>query len=135
MAKWTKNHRMELGIVLAIVGLIITFVSWTYEFTKPDFPSWLATYDAYVFRTEGDLRGDYNLILFIVGPILLIWGGWWVGEQIVLRRRFERLIDTPKRSEFSSRRKELDELSRRLPEGFGRRVKDKETEFVSKRSA
>ena len=77
---------------------------------------------------------DYNLILVIAGPILLIMGGFYFGEQLVLRRRFERLLDTPKRSEFSSRRRDLEDLAKRLPEGFTAKIEAKESEFKSKRA-
>lgn len=128
MAKWTKNHRMEIGAVLLVIGLVLTVISWSLNFADST-PSWLQSYKDVVDRDEG----DYNLFVFIIGPIILIWGAWYIGEQFILRRRFETLIDTPKRSEFSSRRKDLEELARRLPEGFGERIRSKESEFASKR--
>lgn len=133
MAKWTKNHRLEIGVILLIVGLALTAVSWTYSFAWDRFtatPEWLASYDALVYRDGA----DYNLILLIGGPIVLIMGIYYVGEQIVFRRRFERLIDTPKRSEFATRRRDLEEISRKLPDSFGERIRQKESEFVSKRT-
>lgn len=130
MAKWTKNHMMEIGSVLAIVGLVLTVISFTYGFADTT-PSWLGWYHDIVERPEG----NYNLFLFIAGPILLIMGGFYAGEQIVLRRRFERLLDTPKRSEFTSRRRDLEDLARRLPDGFSERIRAKESEFVSRRSS
>jgi hypothetical protein len=120
---------LELGLVLGVIGLIGSIIAFSYRFI-PTTPSWLDWYGDLVARPEG----DYNLILLIVAPIILIWGGFWIGEQIVLRRRFERMLDTPKRSEFSSRRSELDKLSKRLPDGYKARIAKKESEFVSKRS-
>ena len=129
MAKWTRNHMMEIGAVLLVIGLVGTIISWTYNFADAT-PGWLASYDGLVNRGEG----NYNLFLFIGAPILLLMGSFYVGEQIVLRRRFERLLDTPKRSEFTSRRRDLEDLSRRLPEGYSKRISAKESEFVSKRA-
>lgn len=129
MAKWTRNHRMELGAVLLLVGLALTVVSWSLAFADAT-PGWLASYASAV-KQDG---ADYNLIVFIVGPILLIWGAWYIGEQIIFRRRFETLIDTPKRSEFTSRRRELEDIARRLPEQFQARLKAKENEFSSRRA-
>lgn len=129
MAKWTKNHMMEIGSVLAIVGLVLTVISFSHAFL--DAPSWLDWYNDLVNRPEG----NYNLILLIVGPIVLIMGAFYAGEQIVLRRRFERLLDTPKRSEFTSRRRDLEDLARRLPDHFGKRIREKEGEFVTRRTS
>lgn len=134
MAKWTKNHMLEIGAVVAILGLILTALSWTHNFTDPK-PGWLGWYSNLVTREEG----DYNLFLFLAGPIMLIIGGFYLGEQIVLRRRFDRMIDTPKKSEFVGRRKDLEDLAKRLPDTYGKRIRDKETEFAgtssSRRSA
>lgn len=130
MARWTKNHMLELGAVLLLVGLIGTIIAFTDNYADST-PSWLQWYENLVTRPQG----DFNLILLILAPILLIWGGFWVGEQLVLRRRFERLLDTPKKSEFVSRRQQMEEVTKRLPDGYRKRITEKESEFASKRSA
>lgn len=130
MAKWTKNHMLEIGAVVAAIGLLLTVISFTYSFADAT-PGWLKGYDSLVNRDEG----NYNLILFIAGPIMLIIGGFYFGEQLVLRRRFERLLDTPRKSEFSTRRRDLEDLAKRLPDNFRQRIDAKESEFTSRRSA
>ncbi len=130
MAKWTKNHMLEIGAVVAVLGLLLTIISFTYSFSDTT-PGWLSGYDSMVRRPEG----NYNLILFIAGPLMLIIGGFYFGEQLVLRRRFERLLDTRRKSEFAGRRKDLEDLARRLPDGFRQRIEAKESEFTSRRSA
>lgn len=131
MAKWTRNHILEIGALVLALGLTLTVISFVYSFVDPASRGWLDWYADLVERPEG----NYNLILFILGPILLIAGGFYVGEQLVLRRRFERLLETPKKSEFASRRRDLEELARRLPEPYSGRIDAKEAEFKSKRSA
>jgi len=134
MAKWTKNHMLEIGAVVGALGLILTIISFTYAFADTT-PTWLQGYGKLVNREEG----NYNLILFIAGPLMLIIGGFYFGEQLVLRRRFDRMIDTPKKSEFVSRRKDLEDLSKRLPDQYGKRIRQKESELAgttsSRRSA
>lgn len=130
MAKWTRNHILGISGVILAVGIILTIISFTYAYLSPR-PAWLDSYAALVERSEG----NYNLFLFILGPVLLLGGGFYVGEQIVLRRRFERLLDTPKKSEFASRRKDLEDLARRLPSTYNERIEAKEAEFRSKRPA
>ena len=133
MAKWTRNHMLEIGGALLAVGLILTVISFTYAFADAT-PSWLAWYADLVRVDSGTFEGNYNTFVFILGPILLIMGGFYFGEQVVLRRRFERLIDTPKRSEFTSRRRDLEDLAARLPEGYASRIETKEGEFRTKRT-
>lgn len=137
MARWTKNHMLELGVAILALGLIATLVAFIYNWaydapvgTTAGSPSWLNSYHDLVSRPQG----DFNLFLLIAGPILLIWGAFWVGEQLVFRRRFERLLDTPKKSEFATRRPQLEEISRRLPDGYKKRIAAKEGEFSSKRA-
>lgn len=115
---------MEIGGLVAAVGLVLTVISFTYAFADAA-PGWLGWYDGIVDQPQG----NWNTVVIIVGPILLIMGGFYLGEQIVLRRRFERLIDTTKKSEFTSRRRDLDDLSKRLPTNFSERLRDKEAEF------
>lgn len=130
MARWTKNHMLEMGAVLLLVGLIGTIIAFVDNFADQT-PGWLQWYEDLVTTPQG----DFNLILLIAAPILLIWGGFWVGEQLVMRRRFERLLDTPKKSEFVARRSQLEEVAKRLPDGYKKRITAKETEFASRRSA
>lgn len=123
---------LELGALLLVIGLVGTIISFWYNwFLDPAAPGMMGRYRDLVDRPG---EGDYNLIILIVAPIILIWGGFWVGEQLVLRRRFERLLDTPKRSEFASRRTDLEAISKRLPDGYRTRIKEKESEFVTKRA-
>src|SRR5581483_8596594 len=111
------------GLVVGVIGLVLTVLAYLDIFVTPT-PSALQRYDGLVHRSEG----NYNTLLSIVGPIMLIIGGFYFGEQLVLRRRFEKLLDTPKRSEFSSRRKDLEDLAKRLPDKFGDRISAKESE-------
>ena len=129
MARWTKNHRLELGAVLFLIGLLGTIFAIV-ENLDGRAPGWLRWYEDLVRRPEG----NFNLILLIVAPVILIWGAVWLGEQLVYRRRFERLLDTPKKSEFVARRSEIEDVARRLPDGYKERISEKEDQFVSKRA-
>lgn len=139
MAKWTKNHMLEIGAIVGAVGLILTVLSFTFAYGTTGTqcspgsvpPSWLTSYGKLVCQDYGNL----NLIIFVAGPIMLLIGGFYFGEQFVLRRRFERTIDTPKKSEFAARRRDLEDLAKRLPDSYGDRIEAKESEFKSKRTA
>lgn len=94
---------------------------------------------AYVAPTVNDqvisALGAWALWVTILGALGVLMGGWYVGEQVYLRRKFERLVGTDKRSEFVSSRKDLDDIAKRLPESYKPRIKEKEAQFVaSKRS-
>ena len=118
---------LEIGAIVTILGLVATAVAYVWKYLAP---TWLASYGTMVNRPEG----DYNVILLLAGPLLLIIGGFYLGEQLVLRRRFDKMLDTPKKSEFSSRRKDLEDLSKRLPDAYSKKISAKENEFASKRA-
>lgn len=131
MARFTKNHMLEIGALVLAVGLVLSLASYIYRFAKA--PSWMGWYESILASLPGAEPVGYNLWAMIIGTIMLVMGAFYFGEQLVLRRRFERLIDTPKKSEFVSNRPKLDELARRLPDGYKQRVRTKESEFRSTR--
>lgn len=75
--------------------------------------------------------GAWALWVTILGALGVLVGGWYVAEQVYLRRKFERLLGTDKRSEFVSSRKGLDDIAKRLPESYKPRIKEKEAHFVA----
>lgn len=130
MARFTRNYMLEIGAVVLAVGVVFAFLSYVQQFASPGWLGWWA--DALETIPGADLEG-WNLVVMIVSTILTITGGFYFGEQLVLRRRFERLIETPKKSEFASHRKDLDDLARRLPQSYKGRINAKEAEFRSLR--
>ncbi|HVL49086.1 MAG TPA: hypothetical protein VM889_11055 [Candidatus Thermoplasmatota archaeon] len=131
MAKFTKNHMLEIGLALTVVGLLLTVVSWSWAWDVGDARTgWLASYEP--LANFHDLEdGDYNLIPMIVGPIVLIMGLFYAGEQLVLRRRFERLMEVKKKGDFLSNLRDIEALAKRLPDGYRARVREREAEMKS----
>ncbi len=130
MGNFTKNNMLYIGLALGILGSVLTFISWMVAFNASS--TYLDWYRE--LANVGVLGKDWNLVVVIGGPIVLITGVWYFIEQILKRRRFEKLIDTTKKSEFVSSRKELKEIARILPDPYGQRVKDKEDELRQKRT-
>lgn len=131
MARWTREHVLEISAVTFVVGLVLTLLSYVYRFA--DAPGFLGWYGGALGALPGAEPEGYNLWIMIIGTILLLAGGFYFGEQLVLRRRFERLIGTAKKSEFVSNRKEVDQILPRLPPSYRSRVKEKEASFRSTR--
>lgn len=116
-----KNYTLPLAAVLLVVSLVGLAIGLGL-FEQLGF--------ADVSRELLRVAGLWVLILSALG---LLIGGWYVAEQLWNRRKFERLIATDKRSEFTSSRKDLDDLARRLPDSYRPRIKEKEAAFGSKR--
>jgi len=79
--------------------------------------------------------GPWTLWLAILGGFGILVAGWYFAEQVYLRRKFEQLIGTDKRTDFQSSRKRLDDMAKRLPDGYRARVKEKEAQFVASKRA
>jgi hypothetical protein len=121
--KIAKNYTLPLSVVvliLSVVGLVLGL----------NFLDFVAASLAVQIRAA---LGPWTLWVLILSGMGLLVGGWYVGEQVVKRRKFERLIATDKRSDFTSSRKELDDLARTLPDSYRPRILEKEASFKSKR--
>lgn len=81
------------------------------------------------------LTADWWLLVALVSAFAALIGGWYFGEQLWIRRKFEKLIGTDKRSDFVSSRKDLEDLARRLPDSYKPRIKEKEAQFAPSRRA
>lgn len=124
MARITKNYTMEIGLAVAILGFLITLVSWIAKFTELPLP----LYRRLVEDTSAT-AGDWNLLLVIIGPLLLIGGAWYFFEQLFLRRRFEKLLATSQKSAFTKNKREIEDIARRLPDRYYSRIAEKEAQF------
>lgn len=129
MGRITRNYMLPIGAAILVVGLALSLLAYWDMWSAR--PSW---YESFLDAIPGQgLNGDWNVFLRILGPVLVVTGAWYAGEQLVLRRRFDRMIDTTKKSEFVARRKDLEDLSRRLPTTYRSRIEEKEAAFRSMR--
>ena len=131
MGRITRNYMLPIGTALFVVGLVITALAWTVAYSRTDLVDF---WRAFIDVIPGQSRDqDWNILFMILGPVLLITGAFYAGEQLLLRRRFERMIATTKKSEFVRDRKELEDLAKRLPTGSRHRVLETEESFRSMR--
>lgn len=125
LAKFLKNAMLPLSVLVFLVGLALTLWSWWGQSISKDY---FAQYIQAINET-----GNWNLWVQIVSPLILLTGAWYLGDQILTRRKFARLMATQKKSEFATSKKELVEIARRLPDKYRGRIDTKEQELVSKR--
>lgn len=121
-----KNYTLPLSVVvlvLSTVGVVISFDPILRLF-QPLAPG---------FYVQVLSLGSWRLWILLLSMFGLMGGAWYLGEQLVRRRKFERLLETDKRSDFTSSRKELDELARTLPDRYKPRIHEKEAQFKTRR--
>lgn len=128
MARFFKNYMLPFSTVLTVLGVFLTTISWWVAYAPLTFKS-LDFYRSILHSVNKSAQGDVNLILMIGAPILLVSAGWYMGEQIVKRRRFEKLFETTKKSDFARNRKDMEEAARDLPDSYRQRIRDREKEI------
>jgi hypothetical protein len=127
--KLAKNYTLHLSAVVLALSIVGLLVSWGpglfFQLAGAPLPR-----DVLKTLAEG-----WGLWVLFLGFLGLIIGGWYVGEQVYKRRKFEKLIGTDKRSDFVAARKELEDLAKRLPDRYKPRIAEKEGQFkLSKRA-
>ncbi len=100
-----RKHRAIVSILVLAVGFFLTILAlgfFTPLSTSPPFPT---------INGATDHGGaNYNLVFVILGPILIIVGGYLVGAYFYARRRFEHLMLTKSKAEFLRNLPEVEEL-------------------------
>ncbi|MBI4392504.1 MAG: DUF3198 domain-containing protein [Euryarchaeota archaeon] len=125
LAKFLKNNMLVISALVFVVGLAVTLWSWWGSAISKDyFAEYLAQIDA---------TGKWNLWVQIISPLVLLTGAWYLGDQIITRRKFGEMIATQKKSEFVTAKKELTDIARRLPDRYKAKIEAKEAELTSKR--
>lgn len=75
----------------------------------------------------------YDLCLLPLGILLVMFTGYYMGDQIVMRRKFNTLIDTESKARFLENQEELEELAWKLSTKHERIVVDKKKELKIRR--
>ncbi len=120
--------REPLSDLLLAVGIVLTLLAIGY-FTPlasvPPFPT--------INAVTAQPSANYNLVFAIVGPIVVILGGYFVGSFYTARARFEHLMQTRSKAEFVRHIPELEETLWDLTPAYERRYVEKLGEMRIKR--
>lgn len=100
-----RTYRAWVDSVVLGAGAVLTVLALGY-FT-PLSSAWPFTVINPVTNTPS---ANWNLVFVILGPILLIAGGYLLGTYIVARRRFEHLMVTKSKAEFIRNIPEIEDL-------------------------
>ena len=108
---WSLTHRFLLSLVVLVGGGILTAIAiaaWTPLISSPLFSGFVPGLKG----TDGPSGSgpDWTLAMAIVGPILVIVGGYLAGSYIIARERFEHLMKTRSKAEFLRNVPEVEDL-------------------------
>lgn len=93
-----------------------------------------AFYDVLPFYLKDvlDMIGEWIAWMVVVGPILLLAGGWYFFDGLKKRREFAKLMDTDSKAVFVRNYDRLEELAYYLTEDHRQEFYEKRGEFKIK---
>lgn len=77
----------------------------------------------------GGSKAGWNTVVLIAAPFVALTGGWYCWDEVKMRRDFNELIQTKKKSDFVREAAELEELARRLPREYRERLEEHKAEL------
>jgi len=101
-----RAYRAWISILVLAIGFLLTILAFG-AFTPLASSQPFSTIN---MSTEPPGGANYNLIFVVLGPILIIVGGYLVGAYFYARRQFEHLMLTKSKAEFLRNIPELEEL-------------------------
>jgi hypothetical protein len=92
--KVLTTYTLYFGLVLLIMGLILTILGILGMFYSGS--------DFLKGNVQGviDLIGDWKYWCILVGPILVLAGGWYFFDNIKKRQEFKELMETTSKKKF-----------------------------------
>jgi hypothetical protein len=95
---WISDFVLAVGFLLTVlaIGFFTPLASWG------PFPA--------INAATNTPNANYNLLFIVLGPIIVIAGGYLVGAYYVARRKFEHLMVTKSKAEFLRNIPELEDL-------------------------
>jgi hypothetical protein len=100
-----RTYRAWISDFVLAVGILLTTLAvgdFTPLANSPPFPAINAV------TTSGGV--NYNLLFVVLGPIIVIIGGYMVGSYYVARHKFEHLMVTKSKAEFLRNIPELETI-------------------------
>lgn len=77
----------------------------------------------------GGSKAGWNTVVLIAAPFVALTGGWYCWDQVKMRRDFNELIQTKKKSDFVREVGDLEDLARQLPPKYRERLEERKEEL------
>lgn len=103
MAKFLREYSLELSSMIFMIGVIMTALVVMKHFFEGGLPHFL--------KNILDGIGGWIVWMTVIGPILLMGGGWYFFDGIRKRREFTRLVTTDSKAVFVRNLDRIEELA------------------------
>ena len=118
------TYTLYFSLVLLILGLILTAFGILGIFYSDYF-------DGSV-KSVIDFIGDWKYWYILIGPVLIIAGGWYFFDNIKKRREFKEFMETTSKKKFLRNMDRVEYLAWKLTPWHQRELSKKKREFKIK---
>ncbi|MHA2218898.1 MAG: DUF3198 domain-containing protein [Candidatus Hodarchaeales archaeon] len=136
LKRFLTTYTLQFGLVLFIIGIILTIIGiygvFIYEEPKADPITGELPPEEFDDRMV-DTIGDWIYWCILIGPVLLIAGGWYFFDNINKRREFKELIATTSKAKFIRNQDNIEFLAWKLTQKHQNQLADKKKEFHIKK--
>lgn len=119
--RFFTTYTLQLGLVLFIVGIILTILSI--------FGVFYGDSDINFLKRMTDAIGDWIYWCILLGPVLLIAGGWYFFDNILKRKEFKELMETTSKAKFIRNQDRVEFLAWKLTSRHQEQLSEKKKEF------
>jgi hypothetical protein len=115
------NYTLHLGLILFVLGIILTIIGFFGVFYYDNAPDFL--------KDVINAIGDWKYWCILLGPILIIAGGWYFFDNINRRKEFKELMETTSKAKFIRNLDRVEYLAWRLTPSHQSELMEKKKEF------
>jgi len=127
MNKIFREYMMMLSAILFVVGIIMMTVGvlWYFTLIQPT----IANTSLEWFSEK---LGNWGWWILISAPFILIVGIWYLFDQIMVRKKFNKLVSPNSKANFVKNISEIEESIWKLSGRYRERFEEKKKKFKIK---
>jgi hypothetical protein len=119
-----RKFRLEISSLVLVLGIVPTVLVILNALPRESLPSTVVDLL--------DAIGNWFVWLLVVGPLLMVIGGYYFIDTFRKQREFERLIEVPSKAHFVRNRERLETLSWYLPSEYRQRYREQKKRWKIK---
>lgn len=119
--RFFTTYTLHFGFVLFILGIILTIIGFFGVFYYDQSPDSI--------REIIDSIGNWKFWCILIGPVLLIAGGWYFFDNIKKRREFHELMETTSKAKFIRNLDRVEYLAWKLTPSHQNQLVQKKDDF------
>jgi hypothetical protein len=125
LRRFLTTYTLQFGLILFILGILLTVLGILGVFyNQPDIN---------FLKRVTDAIGDWIYWCILLGPVLLIAGGWYFFDNINKRKEFKELITTTSKAKFIRNQDHIEFLAWKLTQKHQTQLAEKKKEFHIKK--